>query len=118
MKYNSILTAAIAKGTFGITPSEHAQLKGLEKENLRNHMTPLELIFTALGEEVTRRTAIKDNAQGFEENHEAAVKGGYMTGESRKRLEELDGEKVVSKENFKHLKGDGKGELPENNNSK
>jgi len=112
----SILTATIAKGTFGITPSEHAQLKGLEKENLRDHMTPLELIFTALGEEVTRRTAIKENAQGFEENHDAAVKGGYMTGESRKRLEELDGENVVSKENFKHLKAESKSELPENKN--
>ena len=62
----SILTAAIAKGTFGVTPSEQSQLKGLEKQNLRDHMTPLELVFTALSEEVTRSIVVKDNAQGFE----------------------------------------------------
>ncbi len=61
----SILTATIAKGTFGLSPSEHSQLKGLKNENLRDHMTPLELILTALGEEVTRTIAVDDNAQGF-----------------------------------------------------
>jgi hypothetical protein len=60
-EYN-VLTATIAKGTFGLTPSEHGKLKGLKKENLHDHMTPLELIFTALGEEVTRATAIRDDA--------------------------------------------------------
>lgn len=102
----SILTATIAKGTFGVTPTEHAQLKGLDKENLRDHMTPLELIFTALGEELTRLNAINDNAEGFNENHEAAQKGGYTAGEARKRVEEIEGKKVLSKDNFKHLKGD------------
>ncbi len=101
----SILTATIAKGTFGLTPSEHSKLKGLEKENLRDHMTPLELIFTALGEELAKQNAIKDDAQGFYENHEAAQKGGYSAGEARKRVEDIEGQKVVSKENFKHLKG-------------
>ncbi len=61
----AILTAEIAKATFGLTPTEHIKLKALEKENLRDHMSNLELVFTALGEEVTRRIAVKDNAQGF-----------------------------------------------------
>ena len=60
----SILTAIIAKGTFGLNPSEHKKVKGLEKTNheLRDHMTPLELIFTALGEELTRSEAVKESS--------------------------------------------------------
>ena len=64
-KEYSILTAEISKATFGLTPSDYKKLKKLKRENLRDHMTPLELIFTALGEEVTRMTAIEDDAQGF-----------------------------------------------------
>ena len=56
-KEYSILTAEIAKATFNLTPTEHKSLKGLEKENLRDHMTMLELIFTQLGEEMTRKLA-------------------------------------------------------------
>lgn len=100
----SILTATIAKGTFGVSPSEHAKLKGLEKENLRDHMTPLELILTALGEEVTRTIANNEDAKGFNENHEAAQKGGKTAGEARERVEAATGQKVVSTANFKHLK--------------
>ena len=96
----SILTATIAKGTFGLTPSEHSQVKGLSKENLRDHMTRIELIFTALGEESTRMLAEKDDAQGFNENHDAAQKGGEFAGSARKRLEKMTGEKVVSTQNF------------------
>ena len=96
----SILTATIAKGTFGLTPTEHSQLKGLEKENLRDHMTLIELIFTALSEESTRLIAEKDDAKGFNENHEAAVKGGNYAGNARLRLEEQIQKPVVSKENF------------------
>jgi hypothetical protein len=66
----SILTAEIAKGTFGLTLTKHKELKGLDKQNLRDHMTPLKLIFTALGEEVTCRLAIENDAQGFDENRE------------------------------------------------
>ena len=109
----SILTATIAKGTFGLTPSEHAQLKNVEDKNLRDHMTPLELIFTALGEELTRLNAVNDNAEGFHENHESAQKGGYTAGEARKRVEEIEGKKVVSPENFKHLKSGEKDKLTE-----
>ncbi len=96
----SILTAEIAKATFGLTPSEHKNLKGLEKQNLRDHMTNLELIFTMLGEEVTRAYAVDDKAEGFIENHDAARKGGNAAGEARKRLEKVTGKPVVSANNF------------------
>jgi DNA-damage-inducible protein D len=96
----SILTAEIAKATFGLTPSEHKKIKGLETQNLRDHMSNLELIFTMLGEETTRRVVLKDNALGFEENHEAAQKGGYATGEALKRYEQTSGESVVTSDNF------------------
>jgi DNA-damage-inducible protein D len=99
----SILTAEIAKATFGLTPTEHKNLKGLEKQNLRDHMTNLELIFTMLGEEVTRSYAVEDNAQGFNENQETAQKGGIAAGEARKRLEQVTRKPVVSDANF--LKG-------------
>lgn len=106
----SLLTATIAKGTFGLTPKEHAQLKGLDKENLRDHMTPLELILTALSEEVTRTIAITDDAQGFHENHEAAVRGGQVGRKALLNVEEGTGRKVVSPENYMHLKGVEKNE--------
>jgi DNA-damage-inducible protein D len=101
----SILTAEIAKFTFGITPSEHSKIKGLERENLRDHMTPIELIFTMLGEESTRLIASKNDAQGFSENHEAAQEGGAIAGGARQKLEQKTGEKVVSSDNFLGLKG-------------
>ena len=114
-KEYSILTAVIAKGTFDLTPTEHREVKGLTKpsQNLRDHMTDLELIFMSLGEALTRRTAIEDNSQGFDENKISAVKGGYTAGEARKRVEELEGKKVVSSENFlKEGKNKGKQNLP------
>ncbi len=114
-KEYSILTAEIAKATFGLTPSEHSKLKGLERQNLRDHMTNLELIFSALGEESTRLIAVKDDVQGFEENREAAIDGGQLAGKYRKELEERTGQKVVSDQNFLGLKGEEAAkELPEN----
>ena len=98
----SILTAIIAKGTFGLTPTEHKDLKGLTKpnQNLRDHMTDLELVLTALGEAVTRTVAVEDNAQGFDENKTAAVKGGQAGGQARRNVEKITGKKVVSSGNF------------------
>ena len=108
-----ILTATIAKGTFGLTPSEHSQLKGLERQNLRDHMTPFELILTALSEEATRFLTVRDDAQGFNENHDAAVKGGYIGGTARQNLEKQLGETIISKENFVKLnQGDNNHEIP------
>ena len=115
----SILTATIAKGTFGVTPSEHSEIKGLGKQNLRDHMTPLELVFTALSEEVTRSIAVKDDAQGFEQNQEAAAYGGSLAADARLRLERERGVKVVSVENFLNLKsGDIKDALPNSDEAK
>lgn len=104
-KEYSILTAEISKATFGIIPSEYKNLKGLTKtsENLRDHMTDLELIFTMLGEASTTEIAKNKNAQGFIENHEAAIAGGTVAGNARKELEKKSGAKVVSKQNFKNL---------------
>lgn len=96
----SILTAVIAKGTFGLTPTEHGQFKGLEGQNLRDHMTPIELIFSALSEETTRLLTEKEDAQGYTESHDIAVKGGQMVGESLKGYEQRTGLKVMSKDNF------------------
>jgi prophage antirepressor-like protein len=96
----SILTAEIAKATFGVTPSEHKTLKALERQNLRDHMTRLELIFTALGEELSRDQSVRLDAQGFEENREAAVKGGNIAAVARQNVERLRGEQVVSSSNF------------------
>ena len=96
----SILTAEISRGTFGISPSEHSQIKGLEKQNLRDHMTDLELVFTMLGEVVTKNLAEKDNAQGFEENLDIAYKGGKAAGQARENTEKTTGLKVVSSKNF------------------
>ena len=99
-KEYAILTAEIAQATFGLTPSEHAKLKGLDKQNLRDHMTNLELVFTALGEEITRGETVKADAQGFHENREMAIRGGTLAGKARKLIEDERGEKVVSAANF------------------
>ena len=102
----SILTATISKGTFGMTPSEHSRLKGLEKQNLRDHMTPLELILTSFGEEVTRQIAINEEAHGFNENHDAANKGGSLAGQARLNVENQLKKTVISAENFLNVKSD------------
>lgn len=114
-KEYSILTAEISKATFGIIPSEYKNLKGLTKasENLRDHMTDLELIFTMLGEASTTEIAKNKNAQGFIENHKAAKAGGNVAGNARKELEKKSGAKIVNKQNFKNL--DGVKELKDNN---
>ncbi len=96
----SILTAEISKATFGITPSEYQEFKGLERENLRDHMTDLELIFSMLGEASTTEIARKKDAQGFEENKYAAQTGGKIAGEARKKLEIETKSKVVTPQNF------------------
>lgn len=64
----AILTAEISEATFGLKPSEHKNLKSLKKENLRDHMTDLELIFTMLGEASTTEITVQQDAQGFQEN--------------------------------------------------
>jgi DNA-damage-inducible protein D len=97
----SILTAEISKATFGMTPTDYKAFKDLGKENLRDHMTNLELIFTMLGEESTRQQAIAQDARGLDENRDAAQKGGHSTGKAREAFEQESGRKVSTPENFK-----------------
>lgn len=99
----SILTAEIARATFGVTPGDHKKLKGLEQvkaANLRDHMTDLELIFTMLGEASTTEIAKRKDAQGFRQNKTAAKEGGTVAGNARKELEAKSGKPVVSRENY------------------
>ena len=96
----AILTNEISKAAFGKTVEEYKELKKLKRENLRDHMDDLELIFTMLGEAATtKNTKVKD-AVGLEENKVAARQGGEVAGNARKELEEKTGESVVSEENF------------------
>lgn len=104
----AILTAEISKATFGLTPTEYTKLKGLKRENLRDHMTNLELIFTMLGEEQTKQEAIGSDAQGFPENKEAAVKGGRAAGKALNAFQGETSKKVVTSGNFKRQIADAK----------
>lgn len=96
----AILTAEISKATFGLTPSEYKKVKNLKRENLRDHMTDLELIFSMLGEASTTKIARAKDAQGFDENEKVAVMGGTIAGNARKALEIESGEKVVTSTNY------------------
>jgi len=96
----SILTAEISKATFGLTPSEYKRLKGLKSQNLRDHMTDLELIFSMLGEASTKEIVVNTNPVGFIKNKKAAQTGGKIAGDARKQLEIKSGKKVVSEENY------------------
>jgi len=96
----AILTAEIAKAAFGITPGEHKKVKGLTRENLRDHMTDLELIFSMLGEAATTEITRVDDAKGFQESKHAARKGGEVAGKAREDLERKTRKKVVSRENY------------------
>lgn len=96
----AILTAEISKATFDMTPSQYKKYKGLKRENLRDHMDDLELIFSMLGEASTTEIAKNKDAQGFGENKIVAHKGGKIAGEARKKLEIESGKKVTKKDNY------------------
>lgn len=96
----AILTGEISKATFGMTPSEYKDFKGLDKQNLRDHMTDLELIFTMLGEASTTEIARNKDAQEFKENKKAARAGGEVAGNARKDLEMKSGKKVITSQNY------------------
>lgn len=96
----AILTAEISKATFGLTPSEYKEIKGLNSQNLRDHMTDLELIFSMLGEASTTAIVKTKNPKGFVQNKMVAKQGGTIAGDARKALELKTGEKVVSEDNY------------------
>ncbi len=106
-----ILTAEISKATFGLSPAEYKQLKKLKHENLRDHMSDLELIFTMLGEAATVKIARRRNALGFEQNRKTARQGGTVAGVARKELEIRTKEKVVCADNFLEIHQDRKRSL-------
>ena len=91
----AILTAEISQAAFGLTPADYAKLKGLQRENLRDHMSDLELIFSMLGEAATTEIARNKDAQGFPENKQAARSGGTVAGSARRDLEKKSGRKVT-----------------------
>ncbi|NOQ38670.1 phage antirepressor protein [archaeon] len=108
----SILTAEISKATFGMTPKEYKEFKELKHQNLRDHMTDLELIFNMLGEASTTQIARTADAQGFDKNRTVARKGGTIAGNARKELELESKEKISTPDNYlntpEKIKGLGK----------
>lgn len=99
-KEYAILTAEISKATFGLTPTEYKKVKGLKSQNLRDHMTDLELIFSMLGEASTTAIVKTKNPEGFIENKIVAKEGGKIAGDARKALEIKTGEQIISIENY------------------
>ena len=96
----AILSNIIHQEWSGVSVKDHKELKGLESQNLRDHMSEAELIFTALAELSTRQIAEVDDATGMAENKVAAVKGGAIAKQARKALEAKTGKSVVSGDNF------------------
>ncbi|MBU1016916.1 Bro-N domain-containing protein [Patescibacteria group bacterium] len=99
-KEYEILTAEISKASFGITPSEYKKLKGLKRENLRDHMNDFELIFTMLGERVTTEISQQEKPNSFPKNKTVAKRGGRVAGKARTETEKEIGRSVVSKNNY------------------
>ncbi len=95
-----ILTAEISKATFGLTPSEYKDHKGLKRQNLRDHMDDFELIFSMLGERSTTEIHRNENSRGVKKLKEDSKIGGKIAGNARKELEKKLGRSIVSKENF------------------
>lgn len=98
----AILTAEISKATFGMTPTEYKEFKGLTKknQNLRDHMDDLELIFTMLGERVTTEISQKEEPETFDESKKIAKRGGKVAGVARKETEKELGRSVSTPNNF------------------
>lgn len=101
-KEYAILTAEISKATFGMTPTEYKDFKGLtgKNQNLRDHMDDLELIFTMLGERVTTEISQKEEPNTFSQSKKIAKRGGNVAGIARKETEKELGRSVVSQQNF------------------
>jgi hypothetical protein len=96
----AILTAEISKATFGVTPKEYKKIKGLERQNLRDHMDELEQIFSMLGEKATTEIHKVEDSQGFTKLKSDAKAGGDIAGGARKELEKKIKRSVVSRGNF------------------
>ncbi|MBI2268332.1 MAG: Bro-N domain-containing protein [Candidatus Blackburnbacteria bacterium] len=99
-KEYKILTAEISKATFGVTPSEHKKIKGLKRQNLRDHMSDLELLFSQLGEAATTEITKTEHPKGFEKNKQVSKRGGKIAGDARSNLEKETGRKVITSRNY------------------
>jgi hypothetical protein len=96
----ALLTNIIHEEWTGLTVKKHKDLKGLKSQNLRDHMSEAELIFTALAELSTRQIAETEQAKGLQQNAQAGKKGGAVAKNARKELESKTGMSVVTGENF------------------
>src|SRR3989339_696164 len=99
-KEYEILTAEISRATFGVTPSEYKKIKGLKRENLRDHMSDLELLFSQLGEAATTEITKTEHPHGFERNKRVSRRGGKIAGDARSNLERETGRKVITSKNY------------------
>ena len=112
----AILTAEISKATFGLTPTEYKQLKKLptkSKQNLRDHMNDLELIFSMLGERVTTEISEQEEPDSFKKSKHIAKRGGSVAGTARKEAEKELGRSVITSKNAKEIHFKKKKELEE-----
>lgn len=96
----AILTSEISKAAFGVTPHEYKKLKGIKRENLRDHMTDLELLFSQLGEAATTEITKAEDAKGIHKLKDSAQRGGSVAGTAREQLEAETKKKVISEDNF------------------
>jgi len=103
-----ILTAEISKASFGVTPNQYKKLKGLKRQNLRDHMDDFELIFTMLGERSTTEIHRTENSKGIPKLKNDAKAGGGIAGGARKKLEKRLGRSIVSKTNYLPKKKDAR----------
>ena len=99
-----ILTAEISKAAFGVTPAQYKEIKGLKRENLRDHMDDFELIFTMLGERSTTEIHREEDSRGVPKLAEDAKAGGKIAGDARKALEKRLKRPLVSSDNYLHQK--------------
>jgi len=101
----AILTNEIMQGAFDLKVDEYKQVKGLARENLRDHMTDIELILTMLGEATTTKLHRDRNSHGLEPLKNDAQEGGVVAGSTRRDIEKRSGKPVITGENFKGLTG-------------
>jgi len=99
----AILTDEITKAWTGLTTRQYKQLKSLKKENLRDHMTNMELVLNMLAEATTTEISRQKQPEGFEENREIAQQGGTIAGNTRKEIEAKSGKKIITPKNAKRL---------------
>jgi hypothetical protein len=107
----AILTDEITKAWSGFTTREYKNFKDLKKENLRDHMTNLELVLNMLAEASTTEISKSRKPERFEDSKKIAREGGTIAGNTRKAIEEKTGKKIVSRQNAKKLPGKKPDEL-------